>query len=216
MRGLGRDREPITYCGCEGWVSGHRAGSRAEIASCCTFDLSRLAGCRSDIYCPIIVIDTRLAGHGLLSYISTFNGVRSFRTFTWRREAASSVVVRHYGRLQPPLRQPCLLVPFLTYIFLFSNHMAPLVAAAPPTFLACRGNKSRKCYRKEFTRHGVTFLAMPCDHILSASTSCTLWRSFLRGLSQISLRPRITFGSAGKFPFSGWERTVLQTMSSRV
>lgn len=66
-----------------------------------------------------------------------------------------------------PLGGPCLYVFFPLCVFLFPNHMAPLVAAAPPTFLACRGNKSRKCYRKGFTRHGVTFLAMSCNRVLS-------------------------------------------------
>lgn len=84
-----------------------------------------------------------------------------------------------------PTSPTSLLVRFLTYIFLFSNHMAPLVAAAPPTFLACPGNKSRKCYRKEFTRHGVTFLAMSFNHILSVSLGYIFWRFFLPALSQI-------------------------------
>lgn len=37
--------------------------------------------------------------------------------------------------------------------------MAPLVDAAPLTLLACCGNKSRKCYRKKFTEHSLTFCA---------------------------------------------------------
>lgn len=37
--------------------------------------------------------------------------------------------------------------------------MAPLVDAAPLTLLACCGNKSRKCYRKKFTEHSLTFRA---------------------------------------------------------
>lgn len=37
--------------------------------------------------------------------------------------------------------------------------MAPLVDVAPLTFLARCGNKSRKCYRKKFTEHSLTFCA---------------------------------------------------------
>lgn len=37
--------------------------------------------------------------------------------------------------------------------------MAPLVDATLLTLLACCGNKSRKCYRKKFTEHSLTFYA---------------------------------------------------------
>lgn len=68
----------------------------------------------------------------------------------WSRFSLSFEIT---ARLRPPTLPS---VSLLSFPLIFPT-APPLVATPPPTFLACRGNKSRKCYRKEFTRHGLCF-----------------------------------------------------------
>lgn len=81
----------------------------------------------------------------------------------WSRFSLSFEIT---ARLRPPTLPS---VSLLSFPLIFPT-APPLVATPPPTFLACRGNKSRKCYRKEFTRHELCFPPLcftPLDRPLS-------------------------------------------------